>query len=93
MRIAVFASGGGSNFQAILDAIDSGSLKARVVVLICNRSSAGAVERAERHNVPVVILNPSNMDDDAVARETLSVLNAHDADFVALAGYLKKMRH
>ena len=46
MNIAVFASGRGSNFQAILNAIDAGFLPAQIVVLISNKSDAGAMEIA-----------------------------------------------
>lgn len=90
MRIAVFASGGGSNFQAILDAIERGDLSAEVVTCISDRPGAGALERAERRDVPHHILSPSDHDDPlAFGRSLLEILQRHEATFVALAGYLR----
>lgn len=88
LRLAVFASGGGSNFQAILDAIDQRTLAAKLVVCVSDRSGAGALDRARRHDVPTAVLDPSATDHEAAL---LDVLDAHGADFIALAGYLRKI--
>lgn len=90
MRIAVFASGGGTNFQAILDAIDRGDLAARVALCVSNREEAGALDRARRYDVSTAVLDPSAFDDEATYVEALlSELDAHDVNFIALAGYLR----
>lgn len=92
MNIAVFASGRGSNFQAILDAIDVGLLPAQIVVLISNKSDAGAMEVAHAHNIPTQHLSQRMYSsEEALADAMLNVLEEHHADFIALAGYLKKI--
>ena len=82
-RVAVLASGGGSNLQALLDACGAGS-PARIVLVLSNNPKAGALTRAERAGVPyAVIPDPA---DGAVLTRRLT--DAH-ADLVVLAGYLK----
>lgn len=92
MRLAFFASGGGSNVGAILDAIDGGRLDATPVLLVSDRPDAGALDRADARGVPTAVLPPRDFaSDGAFARALLDVLAAHGADTVALAGYLKKI--
>ncbi len=88
LRMAVFASGGGSNFQAMLDAMGDGTLTAEPVLCVSDRAAAGALDRARQHDVPTAVLDPSAPDHEAAL---LDVLDAHDADFIALAGYLRKI--
>ena len=92
MRLAVFASGGGTNFQALLDEIDTGDLRAEVVCCVSNTPDAGALERADRHGVPTEIIPPSSFETPAsFGRALLDTLDAHDTTFVALAGYMQKI--
>jgi formyltetrahydrofolate-dependent phosphoribosylglycinamide formyltransferase len=92
MRLAVFASGGGTNFQAILDAIDVGTLPAEVACCVSNTPDAGALERSDRHDVPTDVIPPSSFEAPLPFGEALlNTLNAHDATFVALAGYMQKI--
>lgn len=84
-RIAVLASGGGSNLQAILDHLDAlGPKRAGDVVLVAsNRRDAGALERAERRTIATAVLTdpgPSALDE---------LLTSHEIDLVALAGYIR----
>ena len=84
-RIAVLASGGGSNLQALLDYFDAlGEHRAGDVVLVAsNREDAGALERAARHEIPTAVLvapGPSILDE-------LLITNA--IDLVVLAGYIR----
>ena len=85
-RVAVLASGGGSNLQAILDYFDAlGEARAAAVALVASdRASAGALERARRHGVPALAL-------DAKQRVAglSALLASHAIDIVALAGYLR----
>jgi formyltetrahydrofolate-dependent phosphoribosylglycinamide formyltransferase len=81
VRVAVLASGGGTNLQALLDALTDSPV-ARVARVITNRSTAGALERAKRSGVPTTVLR-----DPADAAELLAALS--DAQLVVLAGYLK----
>ena len=92
MRLAVFASGGGSNFGAMLKAIDAGRLDAVPVLLVADRPGTGAAEKAEARGVPVAVLPPADFaGEDAFADALLDVLHRHGATHVALAGYLKKV--
>ena len=92
MNIAVFASGHGSNFQAILHAIDAGLLPARIVVLISNKSDAGAIEIARAHNISTQHLSQKMFSsEEALADAILEVLEKEHAEFIALAGYMKKI--
>ena len=92
MRLAVFASGRGTNFQAILDAIDAGDLPAEVVCCVSNTPTAGALDRAARQDIPTVVVKPSSFEAPApFGRALLETLSAHDATFVALAGYMQKI--
>jgi phosphoribosylglycinamide formyltransferase-1 len=92
MRLAVFASGGGTNFQALLDVIDRGTLPAEPVCCVSNTPGAGALDRAERADVPTAVVPPSDYDNPrAFGEALLDVLTAHDASFVALAGYMIKV--
>ena len=90
MRLALFASGGGSNAAAILDAIDAGRLAAEPVVLVSDRAGAGALERAAGRGLPTAVVPPGD-DEAAFAQALLDVLARHEADAVALAGYLRKV--
>lgn len=92
MNIGVFASGRGSNFQAILGAIQEGLLPARVVLVLSNKGDAGALEIARASSLPAVHLSQKQFpDEDSFAAAMLGVLKEHDVQIVALAGYLKKI--
>lgn len=92
MRLALFASGGGTNCQAILDAIAEGTLDATAVCLIADRPGCGALERAAAAGLPWHTVTPRRYADDrAFGEALLDVLHEHDATFVALAGYLSKI--
>jgi phosphoribosylglycinamide formyltransferase 1 len=92
MRLAVFASGGGSNFGAILDAIAAGTLPAQVVLLVTDRPACGAQGRAEAAGVPVAVLPPRDYGDEgAFGAALLAALTGAAAEAVVLAGYLKKV--
>jgi phosphoribosylglycinamide formyltransferase-1 len=88
LRTAVFASGGGSNFQALLDhQSHAGSWE--IVLLVTDREDAGAVERARAADVAVAVVPPAGREPAEVARELLDVLAEHDVELILLAGYLK----
>ncbi len=92
MRLAVFASGSGTNFQAILDAIEAGRLPAQVVLCVSDRATAGALTRAHSRNIPTAILSPGAFPTETAFGEALlAVLQQHAVAFIALAGYLKKI--
>jgi phosphoribosylglycinamide formyltransferase 1 len=86
LRVAVLASGGGTNLQALLDHQASGWT---VSLVLSDRADAGALERAERAGVAkgVVVTGPGRAND--TEREMLAAFAEHDIDAVVLAGYLK----
>ena len=92
MNIAVFASGRGSNFQAILKAIDDGRLPARVSLLLSNNSNAGALDLARSRNIPAIHLNQKQCSSEGQYEERLlELLTRYDVDLIALAGYMKRI--
>ncbi|MDZ7373864.1 MAG: phosphoribosylglycinamide formyltransferase [candidate division KSB1 bacterium] len=92
LKLAVFASGRGSNFEAILRAIDEGRLDAEVRVLISNKSDAGALEIARRRGIPAFHLSAQQFPTpEAFDQSLLEILARHEVNFIALAGYLKKL--
>jgi phosphoribosylglycinamide formyltransferase-1 len=92
MNIAVFASGRGSNFQAILKAIEDGRLPACVTLLLSNNSNAGALDLARSRNIPAIHLNQKQFSSESTYEERLlEVLAQHGVDMIALAGYMKRI--
>lgn len=92
LNIAVFASGGGSNAQAIADAIRDGRLKARIGLAVTNKIDAGVLTRMEKLDIPSVVLSPRVFESNEVYTDRLlHELEAKDINFIALAGYLKKI--
>lgn len=90
LRLAVFASGGGTNLQALLDSFQNRSdSPIRVVLVVSDRAQAGALERARRANVENVVIPVAGRPSDFVTRETLAALESADVDLIALAGYLR----
>lgn len=90
IKIAVFASGSGSNFQAIAEAVQRGALEAEIALLICDRRGAQVLERAERLGISAVCLEPGRFPDkQAYERAVLEALQEHQAAFIVLAGYMR----
>ena len=91
-NIAVFASGGGSDLQAIIDACKSGRLNAQVRVVISNNSGSMALQRARNEGIPAFHFNAKVIEDSAdLEKRMLDTLLGHETDLVFLAGYLKKI--
>jgi phosphoribosylglycinamide formyltransferase-1 len=89
LRIGVLISGGGSNLQAILDAIDSGELNAKVIVVISNRREAYGLIRAELRDIPALYIGKGNYPHaDERENALMSALVQGDLDLVVTAGYL-----
>jgi phosphoribosylglycinamide formyltransferase-1 len=90
LNLAVLASGGGTNLQALIDAIERGELLAEIKIVISNNSKAFALERARNHNIPALHLSHKQF---AIPEEfdqrLLEVLKENQIDMVILAGYMK----
>ncbi len=91
-KIVVFASGSGTNFQSIIDAVQRGAISATISGLITDRSDIGAIERADKYNIPFRIISPSDFTDEKeFGKELLIQLSEWNSDLIVLAGYLKKI--
>jgi phosphoribosylglycinamide formyltransferase-1 len=89
-RIAVLASGRGSNFQAVIDAIAAGEVPATCVALITDNPKAYAIERAGKAGIPVTVLDyPSFPSRDSYERALLTAMRGVRADLFVLAGYMR----
>lgn len=89
-RIAVFASGSGSNFQAIVDAASSGGLDVRVELLVCDRPQAAVVERARKAGIDVFAFRPKEYASrEAYEAEIVQELERRGVELVVLAGYMR----
>lgn len=90
LRIAVLVSGGGTNLQAIIDAIDAKKItNAQIVAVISNNKGAYALERAKNHNIPALCISPKDYPDRSAFHEALlASLEEVEADLIVLAGYL-----
>ena len=90
LRVGVMVSGGGTNLQAILDAIDSGKItNAKVEVVISNIPGAYALERARNHGIEAVCISPKSFENRAAFNEAfLKKTDEYDLDLIVLAGFL-----
>jgi phosphoribosylglycinamide formyltransferase-1 len=90
-NLAVLASGSGSNLAALISAVDGGIIdNARIALVISNRSSAYALQRARDAGIPAISLKRSGFgDDEAFDGEIVRRLREYDVDVVLLAGYLR----
>jgi phosphoribosylglycinamide formyltransferase-1 len=89
-RIAVLASGRGSNFQAVIDAIKDEKIPATCVALITDNPKAYAIERAKKAGIPVRIIDYATFPSrDVYERALLSAMQEVDADLYVLAGYMR----
>ena len=93
LRVGVLVSGGGTNLQAILDAIDAGAIRnAKVEVVISNNAGAYALERAKKHGIPAECLSPKDFASRNEFNEALvAKIDSYDLDLIVLAGYLVKI--
>lgn len=92
MKIGFLASHGGSNMQAVINAIRNGSLPMQPSVIISNNRSAVAIERARAEAIPHAVFNATtHPDPDALDSAILSALEHSGTDLVLLAGYMKKL--
>lgn len=90
MKLAIFASGGGSNFQAIVDAIETGALRAEVVLCVSNQRKAGVLDRASAHDIPTFQISADDFPDQkSYTARLLKELDRRGVDHIALAGYMK----
>ena len=89
-RLAVFASGSGTNFEAIATACERGEIPARVVLMVCDKPGAGVVQRAAGHGVEAFVFAPKEYASKAdYEREIVRRLDQAGVELVCLAGYMR----
>jgi phosphoribosylglycinamide formyltransferase-1 len=92
LKLAVFASGRGSNFQAILDAIATQRLQALIVLCVSNRADAGALQIARAAQIPAAMIDEKQFaSSPEYANALLTQLAKHEVNFIALAGFMRKI--
>ena len=90
LKICVCVSGGGTNLQAIMDAIDNGTIRnAEIVRVISNNKSAFALERAKNHQIDAVAVSPKDFETREQFNEALlQAVKEKNPDLIVLAGFL-----
>ena len=89
-RLGILVSGSGTNLQAIVDRIESGSINAEIVCVISNKADAYALTRATLHGIPVVVHeNIKFSDRRSYDAATVDILNRYRVDLVVLAGFMR----
>jgi phosphoribosylglycinamide formyltransferase-1 len=94
LKIGAIASGSGSNFQAIVQACETGILKnkASVEVLICNKAGAYCMERAKNHNIPYVLIESDkhlHLPREEFDKKMIDVLKQYECELIVLVGYMR----
>ena len=90
LPLAVFASGEGTNLQAIIDAIESGRLAAKIQFVLSNNSQSGALARARKQNIPAIHLSEVvSGSREKFGEQLKELLRNHNVELIVLAGYMK----
>jgi phosphoribosylglycinamide formyltransferase-1 len=89
LRVAVLASGSGTNFQALHDACATGYLDAEIACVLSNKRAARVLERAERAGVDGVVVPHKGLDPEVVDEAILRELDERGVEFCCLAGYMR----
>lgn len=90
LKICVCVSGGGTNLQAIIDAIDNGTItNSKIVRVISNNKGVYALERAQKHNIDAMAISPKDYETRELFNEALlAAIDEVEADLIVLAGFL-----
>ena len=89
LKIGVLASTRGTDLQAIIDEIEQGKLNAEVSVVISNKEDAYALERARKHGIDAVFIDPKGKTREEFDREVMKMLDKKGVDVIALIGYMR----
>jgi phosphoribosylglycinamide formyltransferase-1 len=88
-RLCVFASGSGTNMQAVMDQIDQGNINAEIALLIASASNIGAIERAQSKGIPFrIFLRKDFVSSEDRDKAIIKTLKEFNIDYIILAGYL-----
>ena len=92
LKLAIIGSGSGTNCQAIINAVEAGTLDAEIKCVLSDVEDAFILERARKHNIPAIYFDcapfKTKLDGEA-EQKVLQTLTAHGVDFIALAGFMR----
>lgn len=89
-NIAVFASGRGTNFSAIIGAVNEGLIKAKIALLVCDNPKAGAIARAKRAGIKIALVKREDFSDKKdFAAQIIAHLKENKIDLIVLAGFMR----
>lgn len=89
-KIVVLISGSGTNLQKIINQIESGEIKAEISAVISNRADAYGLKRAEKANIPNIVLEHTQFSNrEAFDQSLAQIINSYQADLVVLAGFMR----
>lgn len=89
-KIAIFASGSGTNFQELVNAVKSKELDAEITLLVCDKKDAFVIERAEKEDINTFLFNPKDYPNkESYESDIIKELKKSNIDFIALAGYMR----
>ena len=92
LKLGVLASGNGSNFDAIMTAIERSELRAAANVVICNNPDAKVLERAAQRSIPTALLNHREFESrELLDRAIVATLKQYDVDWVIMAGWMRRV--
>jgi len=90
LKIGVLVSGSGSNLQSIIDNIEKGLLDAVITVVVSNNPQAYAIERAKKHQIPIVVLeNKDYKNKDGFDGAMVDILKSYSVELVVMAGFMR----
>ncbi|MFC4303021.1 phosphoribosylglycinamide formyltransferase [Cohnella boryungensis] len=90
LKIAVFASGNGSNFQAVAEAVQAGRIPARIELVVCDKPSAYVLERARSFGIDTYVFSPKQYASrEAYEAEIVAELQSRGIDLIVMAGYMR----
>ncbi|MEM9212883.1 MAG: phosphoribosylglycinamide formyltransferase [Cyanobacteria bacterium P01_F01_bin.150] len=90
LRLGIMASGSGSNFEAIAQAIAQKQLNAQIQVVIYNNPDAGVVERAKQWGIPAILINHRDFENrESLDQEIVTTLQTYQVDWVIMAGWMR----
>ena len=89
LDVAVMASGGGTDFQSIIDSSESGEIHAKITLLITDNPDAYCIQRAKNHDIEYRVIELEGKSRSEHEREIVDVLEEHDPDLIVLAGYMR----
>ena len=92
MKLAVFISGTGTNMVAIHNAIKDGALDATIELIVSSNDYARGIDYARNEGLDLLVFTPADYDDpEAVDARIVEALEERDIDYVAMAGYMRKV--